>query len=178
MNNGCRLRQSPSEPETGAVNEAPFWSFIEDVNLTYSVRLTLDGPEKLAARLAPLDEETRTLALLYVLWSNLGRDSPLKVWVGNSLQLRRLLLEERCLLAVSVPLAQHWRISSRQLLKIPQNGMFDIAVQGSFGSVPRSCRIRSNPSVFDVFTSPSRVRPRPDRWESPPFGIVWCRPRL
>lgn len=74
-NNGCRLRQSPSEPETGAVNEVPFWSLIEDVNLTYSVRLTLDGPEKFAARLAPLDEEARTLALLYVLWSNLGRDN-------------------------------------------------------------------------------------------------------
>ena len=73
-NNGCRLRQSPAEPETGALNEVPFWSLIEDKNLTYSVRLTVGGPAKLSALIAPLDEDARTLALLYVLWDNLGRD--------------------------------------------------------------------------------------------------------
>jgi hypothetical protein len=74
-NNGCRLRQSPAEPETGALNEVPFWSLVEDKNLTYSVRLTVGGPAKLSALIAPLDEDARTLALLYVLWDNLGRDS-------------------------------------------------------------------------------------------------------
>jgi hypothetical protein len=74
VNNGCRLRQSPAEPETGALNEVPFWSLIEDKNLTYSVRLTVGDPTRLSAAVDPLDEDARTLALLYVLWNNLGRD--------------------------------------------------------------------------------------------------------
>src|SRR5579864_3424244 len=71
-NNGCRLRQSPMEGETGALTEVPFWSLVEHDNLRYAVRL--DEPDKLSAALAPLDQDSRTLALLYALWYNLGHD--------------------------------------------------------------------------------------------------------
>ena len=73
-NNGCRLRQSPAEPETGAMNEVPFWSLLQDINITYANKLTIGGPKELQTAVAPLDEDARTLALLYVLWYNLGRD--------------------------------------------------------------------------------------------------------
>jgi uncharacterized protein DUF4375 len=72
--NGCRLRPSPAEPETGALTEVPFWSLIEHDYLTYGVKLVVDGPEKFLARIAPLDEDARRLATLYVLWYGLGRD--------------------------------------------------------------------------------------------------------
>jgi Domain of unknown function (DUF4375) len=75
--NGCRLRQSPSEPETGALNEVPFWSLLEDINITYTSKLIIGGREKLLAAVPPLDEEARTLALLYVLWHKLGHDDAL-----------------------------------------------------------------------------------------------------
>ncbi|MBI5260985.1 MAG: DUF4375 domain-containing protein [Bradyrhizobium sp.] len=73
-NNGCRLRNSPSEKETGALTEIPFWSLVEHDNLRYSVRLTVDGADKFAKRIAGLDEDARTLALLYALWDHLGHD--------------------------------------------------------------------------------------------------------
>jgi hypothetical protein len=47
--NGCRLRQSPAERKTGALTEMPFWSLIEHSNLTYPVRLTVDGPDAASA---------------------------------------------------------------------------------------------------------------------------------
>jgi hypothetical protein len=76
-NNGCRLRQSPSEPETGALNEVPFWSLLQDIHITYASKLITGGRKELLAAVAPLDEDARTLALLYVLWYKLGRDDAL-----------------------------------------------------------------------------------------------------
>jgi len=76
-NNGCRLRQSPAEPETGALNEVPFWSLLQDIHITYASKLIIGGREDLLAAVAPLDEDARTLALLYVLWDKLGRDDAL-----------------------------------------------------------------------------------------------------
>jgi Domain of unknown function (DUF4375) len=73
-NNGCRLRQSPAEPETGALNEVPFWSLLQDIHITYASKLIIGGPKELLAAVAQLDDDARTLALLYVLWHNLGRD--------------------------------------------------------------------------------------------------------
>src|SRR5262245_61462504 len=76
-NNGCRLRQSPAEPETGALNEVPFWSLLQDIHIKYASKLIVGGREDLLAAVAPLDEDSRTLALLYVLWDKLGRDDAL-----------------------------------------------------------------------------------------------------
>src|SRR5262249_30136338 len=64
--NGCRMRTSPTERQTGAPTEVPFWSLVEHANLIYPVRLTVNGPDKLASLLAPLDKDARTLALLFV----------------------------------------------------------------------------------------------------------------
>lgn len=72
--NGCHVRQSPAERETGAISEVPFWTLIDHANLKYGVKLMMDGPDKLAATVAPLDDDARTLALLYALWYNFGRD--------------------------------------------------------------------------------------------------------
>ncbi len=71
--NGCHVRPSPAERETGAISEVPFWTLIDHANLKYGVKL-MDGPDKLAAAVAPLDEDARTLALLYALWYNFGSD--------------------------------------------------------------------------------------------------------
>lgn len=73
-NNGCRLRASPAERETGASNEIPFWSLIEQVNLHASLRVIIDGREGFAKLIAPLDEDARTLATLYMLWHYFGRE--------------------------------------------------------------------------------------------------------
>jgi hypothetical protein len=75
-NNGCRLR-SPTEPETGALSEVPFWSLLQDIHITYASKLIIGGRKELLAAVAPLDEDARTLALLYVLWYKLGRDDAL-----------------------------------------------------------------------------------------------------
>jgi hypothetical protein len=72
--NGCHLRPSPAARETGAADEVPFWDLVEQANRFYAGRLTIDGPDKLMDLLAPLDADARTLALLYVLWDNFGRD--------------------------------------------------------------------------------------------------------
>jgi uncharacterized protein DUF4375 len=72
--NGCRLRQSPAEAETGALTEVPFWSLVEHDYLKFGIRIVIDGPEKLSRQIAALDEDARTLATLYVLWYSLGRD--------------------------------------------------------------------------------------------------------
>jgi hypothetical protein len=72
-NNGCRLRASPAESETGALTEVPFWRLIVHDNLIYRTKLLIGGPEGLAAALKPLDEDARRLAMLYVLHTSLGR---------------------------------------------------------------------------------------------------------
>ena len=72
-NNGCRLRTSPTEA-AGAQAAIPFWRLIQHDNLTYASALIIGGPDKLAAALKPLDEDARTLAMLYVLHDKLGRD--------------------------------------------------------------------------------------------------------
>lgn len=73
--NGCRLRKSPAEAETGALTEVPFWSLVEHDYLRFGIRIVIDGPEKLTRQIAALDnEDARTLATLYVLWYGLGRD--------------------------------------------------------------------------------------------------------
>lgn len=72
-NNGCHVRRSPAELETGALTEVPFWRLIERANLVYGLKLR-EGPDKLTLAIAPLDEDTRALAVLYALWYNLGRD--------------------------------------------------------------------------------------------------------
>jgi hypothetical protein len=73
-NNGCRLRASPAEAETGALTEVPFWRLIVHDNLIYRTKLLIGGQDGLAAALKPLDEDARTLAMLYVLHTSLGRD--------------------------------------------------------------------------------------------------------
>lgn len=71
--NGCQLKQAPVEHETGALGEVSSWTLIERANLKYGVALLMDGgPAELARKIAPLDGDARTLALLYALWYNLG----------------------------------------------------------------------------------------------------------
>jgi len=72
--NGCHVRQSPAELETGAISEIPFWTLIDHANLKYGLQLMMDGPDKLKAAVAPLDDDARALALLYALWYNFGGD--------------------------------------------------------------------------------------------------------
>src|SRR5258707_4632423 len=60
--NGCHVRQAPAV-ETGAISEVPFWTLIDHANLKYGAKLMM-GPDQLAAAVAPLDDDARTLALL------------------------------------------------------------------------------------------------------------------
>ena len=73
-NNGCKLRTSPTQAANGALSEIPFWRLIIHDNIRYTTDLLLGGPARLDAALKPLDEDTRTLAMLYVLHDKLGRD--------------------------------------------------------------------------------------------------------
>ena len=74
--NGCRVRSSPAEAETGAVTEIPFWSLVEHDMLKYGIKLMMDGPVALNTEIGALDEETRTFAVLYAFWYNLrSRDA-------------------------------------------------------------------------------------------------------
>jgi hypothetical protein len=76
-NNGCRLYTAPSAFSTDALTsltEIPLWELIEHHVGPYSVRASLDPPDKFAQGLEGLDPDVRTLALLHVLWNGLGRD--------------------------------------------------------------------------------------------------------
>ncbi len=75
--NGCRLRANPQEVFSGPdvdIRHVPFAELISETIGRYSVRASLDAPEKFNASLADLDADTRTLVFLDVLRDNLGRD--------------------------------------------------------------------------------------------------------
>ena len=75
--NGCRVRTSPQETFTGPdidIRHVPFAELISETIGRYSVRASLDAPEKFNASLADLDPDTRALVFLDVLRDNLGRD--------------------------------------------------------------------------------------------------------
>lgn len=75
--NGCRVRTSPQEAFTGSdvdIHHVPFAELISETVGRYSVRAILDAPNVFAAKLAPLDADTRTLVLVDVLREGLGRD--------------------------------------------------------------------------------------------------------
>jgi len=76
-NNGCRLHTAPkpfSQDGLASLTEMPFWELIQNEIGRYSVRDTLDPPEKFLKSLATLDPDMRTLALLHTLWSGLGAE--------------------------------------------------------------------------------------------------------
>ena len=63
-NNGCQLRAGPQEKFAGPdddLQHVPFGDLISETIGRYSVRASLDAPEKFMASLAPLDADTRTL---------------------------------------------------------------------------------------------------------------------
>jgi hypothetical protein len=75
--NGCHLRAGPQEKFVGPdvdIQHVAFDDLISEAIGRYSVRASLDAPEKFMASLAPLDADTRTLVLLDVLRGGLGRD--------------------------------------------------------------------------------------------------------
>ena len=75
--NGCRVRASPQEAFSGPdvdIQHVAFSDLISEIIGRYSVRASLDAPEKLNASIAGLDADTRTLVLLDVLRDGLGRD--------------------------------------------------------------------------------------------------------
>lgn len=75
--NGCRVRVSPQEAFPGSdvdIRHVPFAELISETVGRYSVRAILDAPDVFAAKLAPLDADIRTLVLVDVLRSGLGRD--------------------------------------------------------------------------------------------------------
>ena len=75
--NGCRVRGSPQETFSGPdvdIQHVAFSALISETIGRYSVRASLDAPEKFNASLKELDADTRTLVLLDVLRDNLGRD--------------------------------------------------------------------------------------------------------
>src|SRR5262249_40416665 len=57
QSNGCHARNSPSEQSGDDLTAIPFWRLIEHAAGRYAVHLTVDGPEKFTARIAPLDED-------------------------------------------------------------------------------------------------------------------------
>lgn len=74
--NGCRLRNSPTQAQEGG-RSIPFWELISDHVARHSLAITLAKDDPRAAfanELAPLDSETRTLASLFALWNGFGRD--------------------------------------------------------------------------------------------------------
>jgi len=76
-NNGCYVRAGPQEKFAGpddGLQHVPLRDLISETIGRYSVRASLDAPEKFMASLAPLDAETRTLVMLDVLHGGLGRD--------------------------------------------------------------------------------------------------------
>ncbi len=76
-NNGCRLHATPTPfSNEGLISftEIPLWQLIQNEIGRYSVRDSLDPPEKFLKSLEVLDPERRTLALLHTLWDGLGRD--------------------------------------------------------------------------------------------------------
>jgi hypothetical protein len=75
--NGCRVRADPHEVFAESdvdIRHVPFKELISETIGRYSVRSILDGPEKFAAALTPLDSDLRTLVLIDVLHDGLGRD--------------------------------------------------------------------------------------------------------
>jgi Domain of unknown function (DUF4375) len=76
QNNGCHARRFPSEQSGDDLTAIPFWRLIEHAAGRYAVHLTADGPEKFAARIAPLDEDMRRLVLLYTLWDSMAWKDP------------------------------------------------------------------------------------------------------
>jgi hypothetical protein len=75
--NGCLVRASPQEAFSGPdidIRHVAFAELISETIGRYSVRASLDAPEKFNASLADLDPDTRTLVFLDVLRDNLGRD--------------------------------------------------------------------------------------------------------
>jgi hypothetical protein len=76
-NNGCRLHDKPtpfSSEQLMNLTEIPFWELIQNEAGPYSVRDSLDPPEKFMASLAPLDPDMRTLVLLHSLRNSLGAE--------------------------------------------------------------------------------------------------------
>lgn len=75
--NGCHVRKTPQEVFVGPdvdIQHVAFSDLISETIGRYSVRASLDAPEKFNASLAGLDPDTRTLVFLDVLRDNLGRD--------------------------------------------------------------------------------------------------------
>jgi hypothetical protein len=75
--NGCHVRANPQETFSGPdidIRHVAFADLIGETIGRYSVRASLDAPEKFNASLADLDSDTRTLVFLDVLRDNLGRD--------------------------------------------------------------------------------------------------------
>lgn len=75
--NGCRLHDKPtpfSSEQLMSLTEIPFWELIQNEAGRYSVRDSLDPPEKFMASLAPLDTDMRTLVLLHSLRNSLGAE--------------------------------------------------------------------------------------------------------
>jgi hypothetical protein len=71
QNNGCHARKTPTEV-LGDGTEIPFWRLVEHAALGYAVRLTVDGPDEFAAKIAPLDDDMRRLVLLFTLWDSMA----------------------------------------------------------------------------------------------------------
>jgi hypothetical protein len=69
--NGCHARKTPTEV-LGDGTQIPFWRLIEHAALGYAVRLTVDGADKFAAKIAPLDDDMRRLVLLFTLWDSMA----------------------------------------------------------------------------------------------------------
>jgi len=75
--NGCHVRKDARETFVGPdvdIQHVAFSDLISHAVGRYSVRATIDGPEKFMASLATLDADTRTLVLLDVLRMGLDRD--------------------------------------------------------------------------------------------------------
>lgn len=75
--NGCHVRKESHEVFAGPdvdIRHVAFSNLIGETIGRYSVRASLDSPEKLNASLVDLDPDTRTLVLLDVLHDGLGRD--------------------------------------------------------------------------------------------------------
>lgn len=76
VDNGCQVRRNPSEPLEGKYT-IPFWELISGAMGRHAVVISIsrNNPrEDFQKELATLDPDTRTLAALYALWDNLGRD--------------------------------------------------------------------------------------------------------
>src|SRR5262249_40199944 len=78
--NACSRRQAPAADPSDELAAVPFWHLIAHAARGHAVRLTIDGPDKFAARIATLDDDMRRLALLFTLWDSMA-------WSGDGLPL-------------------------------------------------------------------------------------------